>query len=241
MKTIKRFDEQLVEFIKIWIPEFKKDFFERQRQHDKVIVWLVGLSTGAIALLVSQQSKIGDFSLIYLKLTMLFLAITVFAGVIFRVCFYLIEQIDSDCFFHIESFCHVMSEDVNGPRELLPTCSASDIAQYLKDDMGIDGWDKWLIRDSLPREFWVKLYEDWALLWNKLEKEGLRNIGRTFVPLLGKSTEECEAMFSIPNPAVNQPNARLIALRKTRDFCYLSASVSFLLSILSIALGFLVQ
>lgn len=231
-----RSDEQIGSYLKVWIPEFRKDYVERLRQTDRVIVWLVGLSTGGLALLLSQYSKL-DFALYgYIKWASIFLVVAIVSGVIFRGIFYLTEALEVSHLFNLEGFCHGIGMEANGPRTLPEACTPVDIVGYLREDMGSEGYEKWL-NDNLPRDFWVKVYTGQADLWNQFEKDGMRRLGEILAPFLGKSVEEGEAIL-LENPEQKKRSVKLLnVLRKVRDGAYYFTLLGFLLAVVTISIG----
>jgi hypothetical protein len=231
-----RTDEQIGSYLRVWIPEFRKDYVERLRQTDRVIVWLVGLSTGGLALLLSQYSKIDSGLYCHIKWATIFLVSAIISGVVFRGVFYLTEALEVSHLFNIEGFCHGIGLEANGPRALPETCTPADIVGYLKDDMGSDGYEEWL-KDDLPRDFWVKVYMGQADLWNQFEKDGMRRLGEIMAPFVGKSVEEGAAIL-LENPEQKRKSVELLkVLRKVRDGAYYFTLLCFLLAIVTISVG----
>ena len=101
----KQFHQILIDYLKEVIPQYKKEVFERQRQTDNVVIWITGLSTGAIALILSQADNITFISLVDLKYTVFFLLCSIVAGVIFRAYIYTLEQVESEIIMGFEGYC----------------------------------------------------------------------------------------------------------------------------------------
>lgn len=237
MTHLKRADEQIVDLLRNILPNIREELLERQRKNDTVIVWLVGLSTGAVALIISQIEKLNAIPIDFIIWTVGLLGGAILAGVVFRGCFYLIEQREAACLFHIECFCHGASMEPNGPRQLSSTSTIPEISQYLREDMGLDGYDSWIDK-NLPRDFWVKMYTDWADLWNKQERDGLANLGKRFAPLIGKTEKECETLFTKEDKSSINGNALKI-LRWIREICYFGALGLFLAAVIALISGFI--
>jgi len=139
----KRADEQLVEYLTKFLPQYRSDFFQRQREKDKVIVWLTALSTGAIALILTQSKNLNISDPKFLKFSMVLFVLCILSGSIFRSLIYILEGIQSDLMHNFESFCHGYKSEVNGPMEINENWTIEDIAKSLKEDLGID-YDHWL-------------------------------------------------------------------------------------------------
>jgi len=73
------------------VPNLKNEAFERQRQTDNVVVWIVGLSTGVLALILSNVEKITFLSVGGLKIVVICLLFSILSGVVFRAFIYTLE------------------------------------------------------------------------------------------------------------------------------------------------------
>jgi len=81
----------LAEYYLKVVPNLKNEAFERQRQTDNVVVWIVGLSTGVLALILSNVEKITFLSVGGLKIVVICLLFSILSGVVFRAFIYTLE------------------------------------------------------------------------------------------------------------------------------------------------------
>jgi len=190
----KQTHQMLIDYFKDIIPQLKKEAFERQRQTDNVVIWITGLSGGAIALLFSYANSISFIPSVSIIISVLFFMCTIIAGVVFRAYIYDFERLDSLLLAKFEAYCYGSSYEPSGPIEITEHHTIQDIAESLKKDMGLD-YDDWLKIEGLNREFWVKHYRQWADFWKRSEEEGIKSLGRAFAPLLYKTPEETEDIF----------------------------------------------
>ena len=65
-------EKAVVKFLMDSVLSFKEMLFESSKQQDNITVWLVGMSTAALALLVSQYGKFSPGSDLALKLAVYF-------------------------------------------------------------------------------------------------------------------------------------------------------------------------
>ena len=228
--------EHVVDFFNKILPQYQQEVFERRRQTDNVVIWISGLSTGAIALILAQFNNLSIHP-IFLKITVALFLFTVVSGVTFRGFIYLFEQLESELLMGFKGYCYAAtSVKFSGPIKLAEHHTIEQIAKSLKEDMGLD-YDSWLEKDYLDRNFWVNHYNKWADFWNKAENEGLRNLGKAFAPLLGKKPEETEELF-LSKQDNKQTIRRTIRYRNICDRSYGLLLVFFVLAILSITVGF---
>ena len=77
-------DETLARSLRDHFVTFKELNFESGKQRDSIVAWLVGMSTGAIALIISQSSKLSPALYPAFKWGIGFLAGTIIFGLLFR-------------------------------------------------------------------------------------------------------------------------------------------------------------
>lgn len=231
--------EQVIDFFKARLPEFKKEVFERQRQTDNVVVWVAALSTGAIALILASSSNSPLINLSILKITVGFFLLTIISAVVFRAFVYTLERLESELAQGFEGYCYSATCEVFGPIKITETHTIEQIAKSLKEDMGRD-YDSWLSHEYLDRDFWVDHYNKWAEFWKHTEEEGLRNLGRAFAPLAGKTPEETEEIFLKPQDNTKSVR-KVILLRKTCYWSYNLIMIFFILAMVTVAIGFFIK
>lgn len=235
----KKFHEQLVDFYSKRLPEIKKEVFERQKQTDNVVVWIAGLSTGAIALTLAKFTEVTIIDTVWLKISVGFFLLTIISAVIFRSFFYNLQQKESDLIFNFEGYCFGLTCDTFGPITITEHHTIEQIAESLKKDMGLD-YDDWLEKDYLDRTFWVEHYQRWAEFWEKQEKDGINDLAKALAPLMGKLPEDVDGTV-----ITEQDNtAQIKNLVKLRNICqqaYRGVMFSFLLAISTIVLGFFIS
>lgn len=223
-------------FLKI-IPEHKKEVFERQRQTDNVVAWIVGIAVGALALIFSNLDKIAFLSLGEVKLVAFFLLCSVISGVVFRAYIYGLESKESELIMGFEGYCYGDSIEFYGPRTIAENHTVEDIAKSLKDDMGLN-YDDWLKHSYLDRSFWVDHYNRWAEFWKKSEQDGMYALAKAFSSLIDKSPEETLEILSGKKDNTQTVNSVRI-LRKICNQSYLSMLIFFGLAIIAIVVGFI--
>ncbi|MCK5609235.1 hypothetical protein KAR91_45595 [Candidatus Pacearchaeota archaeon] len=230
---------QLTNILKELLPRVQREEFERKRQTDNVVVWLAGLSTGAIVLIFSQSNKAPFIDFLTLKITVVFLLFTIIAGVIFRAFFYFLEQVEAELMLGFEGYCYATLCKPYGPIEITEVHTIEDIVKSLKEDMGFDYAD-WIDKECLTRDFWVEHYNKCADFWKKTEKEGFRQLGRQFAPIVGKKPEEMENLFLKTEGNSKSPQ-KAIKLRKVCHWAYSLMMIFFVLAIITVTIGYLIK
>lgn len=78
-------DQAFARFLRDHLLAFKEIIFESNKQRDNIVVWLVGMSTGSIALIISQFGKFNPTLYAALKVCVFFLTVTIICGLLFRI------------------------------------------------------------------------------------------------------------------------------------------------------------
>ena len=233
----KKSHEHFIDYLTDNLPRLQSEYAERQRETDKVVMWLTALSAGAIALIISNSNNLAISNPIYLKSSVLFFILGIISGVVFRAHVYFLEQIQSELISNFMSYCYGYTVEHNGPIEIKDYHTIQDIAGSLKNDMGLD-YDYWLTRDYLDRDFWVEHYQRRANHWETEDKRGLKMLGRQFASLLHKKPNETEKIFIEPEQDNSLPKKSKI-LTYICKISYVLLMLFFGLGMLSIAFGYL--
>lgn len=227
----------IINFYKDKLPEMKKEFFEPQKQIDNVVVWVAGLSTGAIALLLTKYDSNFIVELVYLKITVFFFLTTIISAVFYRSVFYFIQQMSLSLINNFEGFCFGYTAESFGPMEIEDYHTINDLADSLKNDMGYD-FDFMLENQSLDRNFWVDQYKKMAKIWTEHETQGFKNLAQAIAPLYGKMPNEVNETLITKHDNTSQIK-KYIMLNRIAKWSYLGVMIFFLLAIMTISIGFL--
>lgn len=232
----KQLHHEITRFLGERLPKFLHDANERRRQTDNVVVWITGLSVGAIALIISQAGNASFISTACLKVTVGCFLISVLSGVVFRAFIYRLEEAEASLAFHLEGYCFGASIEVRGPIEITENHSIEEIARSLKEDMGLD-YDGWLQHAYLDKSFWLDHYKKWAGFWHESDRQGMRNLEIAVAPLVGKTAEEAEGTLT----REWDQRKDVLVMNGIRYICnsaYILLLIFFGLAVLSIAIGF---
>lgn len=105
--------------------------------------------------------------------------------------FFPLEGLQAKKLLHFEGYCYGRNLKVSGPIEIQESHTIEDIAQSLKNDMGLD-YDHWLEYNYLDRDFWVDHYIHWADFWKESEEKGIMELSKAIAILDNKNPEEAE-------------------------------------------------
>lgn len=85
-------DQAFARSLRDHLLSYKETMFESGKQQDSIAVWLVGMSTGSIALIISQFGKFSPALYPSLKASVIFLTVTTILGLLFRIFHLLLQE-----------------------------------------------------------------------------------------------------------------------------------------------------
>lgn len=85
-------DQAFVKSFRDRLASYKEIMLESSKQQDSVAIWLVGMSTGSIALIISQFTKLDPTLYPALKAGVFFLTATIIFGLLFRVLHLILQK-----------------------------------------------------------------------------------------------------------------------------------------------------
>lgn len=159
--------------------DFHKDLKSQQDKisefFDKIIVWLIGLSTGAIALIFSSLDKLTFVCKSTINWTLGFLVASILFGIVGRI-FYAVATYLGYKFSSLFDFEIKLLEIPHKPRKLQDDESAEVIYQLMQEDFKVD-LPFILERKKLePKDNWHQVDEDARRSYKKYAEWSLSEI-----------------------------------------------------------------
>ena len=224
---------------------FKEMVFEPGKQQDSIAAWLVGMSTGAIALIIAQSGKFSPTLYPALKWSVSFLTGTITFGLLFRIFHLFLQERNQSNLRSVVAWLAACSEDTTeAPIELPEDASAELIAWCLYDHMGIDMTPELMI-DVITKndvEYWRNQYEEYTTSYHRLEeandqtrKRMIEDLYAFISDLEGLPVEKYEQI-------VKRDKSDGIRKRRIGKICtlsYILMCISFAISVLFISCGFI--
>ena len=240
-------DQAMAGFLRDQILSFKEMLFESGKQQDSIATWLVGMSTGSIALIISQFGKFSPNLYPALKMSLFFFTGTIILGLLFRIFHRHLQEKDIHDLMFVAGWLFGYSQNSNEiPIELPEDSSAEFIAWYLYNQMGIN-MDPQLIEyleNNTNVEYWQNLYEEYAILRHRLA-ESKHQIVRQMVEDFYALTDSLEGRPPQKYDEYEQTVRTIsesIRKRRLRKFCkfvYILMCISFAVSVLFISCSFI--
>ena len=238
-------DQAVARFLKDHLLSFKEIMFESSRQQDNIAAWLVGLSTGSIALIISQFGKFNPSLYLALKMSVLFLTATIILGLLFRVFHLFLQEHDRNDLMRINGWLVGYSEfSTEMPIELPEDSSAEFIALCLYHYAGIDVEPEFIesAKTKGDVEHWRSQYEKYVASYRNLEEaknqvvEHMVENFHEFLALLEGVTPQ-HFKQTIEND--KSMGIRKRRLKKSCNIFYILMCISFAISVSFISCSFI--
>ncbi len=198
-----------IEILGAFFNDWHKDVIEQGHKIseflDKTIIWIVGLSTGAIVLIFSSLDKLTFVPERTLNVTLSFLLSSIVFGILGKVL-YAIALYIGYSFSALFTVQLKMLELPHKPRELVGDETSEMIYQYIQEDFKIDMpsileqkkivvVEKWPLVDENARKFYEE-YSEWS---SESIKEAMKEINKIIISTFGYKEDYFEKQKSTKN------------------------------------------
>ena len=241
-------EQALARFLRDHLLSFKEMMFESGKQQDSIAVWLVGMSTGAIALIIAQSGKFSSALYSTLKWSVGFLTGTIILGLLFRIFHLLLQKKDRHDLMSINGWLFAYSEPVTEPPIELPEdASAELIAWCLYNHMGIDMTPELIIDIQTKNDvdYWRNQYEEYTTSYHRLEeandqteKRMIENLYVHMANLEGEPPPTYEQIVNI-DESDKSGGIRKRRIKKIYTLSYIFMCISFAIAVLFVSCGFI--
>ena len=241
----KRSDQEIAGFIKDNLPFFQEMYFESGKQQDNITVWLVGLSTGAIAIIISQIVKFNHSLHLSLKLSVFFLSVTVMLGLFFRILHLLLQKKDRRDMASIKGWLIGYTKSSTIPLIELPEDTPAELIveilhRHMELDTDIDSIKEVAAKKDV--EEWREVYKEYTIRHQRLEEIDQQAVKRMiegffeFIADLEGVPPQTYEQFSQTDKSAGVQKRRL---RKLCTSSYILMCISFAVSISIISWSFI--
>ena len=232
---IKTKKDALVEIFDNYNKELIDQGFKISEIFDRVIVWLVGLSTGTIVLIVSSLEKLSFFSKTSVNTILFFLVSSVISGVLGRIFFavgvYIGYFLSAQFSIRLK-----MNELQHDPRMLDESDTSEDVYEYFREDFKIEIPSLLEYRNNMPETDWHMAHKHARDLYQSFA-EGSRLSILDSLKVINQITTESFGYRDGYFEKYNNPSNRRKGVAH-RFFSY-SSYLLYILSALSFGIAFL--
>ena len=223
---------------------FKEMIFESGKQQDNITVWLVGMSTAALALIVSQYGKFSPGSFPALKLAVIFLTGTIIFGMLFRIFHLFLQRREQHDLMRLMGWLSGFRDQPTAVPIELPEDSTAELIAWsvyrlLGQEMG-PYWKQY-VETNNDVEYWRNEYEKVVKLYNRLQEADLQ----CTLEMLKKAQAFMANLDGEPAEKYQQPfeedQSAGIRKRRLRSSCgafYVIMCISFAVSVVFISWSF---
>lgn len=227
--------DHIAELFRDLLPEVQRTHFEVSARTDQVIVWLVGLATASIGLLIINIDRFAFLPRPTLQVTLIVLATVVLLGVTHRLVHHVLSSHQANLIFRLRSHLYGLTWTDHGPMDLSEYWTAQEVSDHLKADFGIN-YD-FLFESSAPIEKWRQIYKDIYSRYEEREKENLDRLRKTLADHLGLSSAEEGNLFEADGQALVLQARLARRIGRLSDALYVFTGVFFVLSVMLLTIG----
>ena len=170
-------DELLIQLFRELFPDLEKEMSAMGKSLVDVGVWLVGLSTGVLAILLSSSTASGTLHPLAFKLGVISFSLVILLGVLQRIIFHVAELKKWPLSVRLRAALIALSDDKPMASELQDHWTVKDIVKRLEDDFGVDYG---FLAEGIHREF---------------EKKGLNVLAQIICTHTGLSKDKEDSFF----------------------------------------------
>ncbi|MEI9911744.1 MAG: hypothetical protein WDO71_20105 [Bacteroidota bacterium] len=238
----KSYKEILGEIFEKWHKDLMDQGFKIAELLDKVIVWLIGLSTGAIVLIFSSLDKLIFVSKHTINTTLSFLVCAIVLGVVGRVLYAIAIYLG---FFMSSLFSMQlrMLEVPHDPRIVDDEDTSEDIYGYFLEDFKIDMPSLLEYKKSVAENNWSQahkyardLYNDYAELSRLKFQDAMKVITKITTDSFGYEADYFEKKKTISN----RKKGKILRFLTTFSYAlYISSALAFGTAVLYFFLQYL--
>jgi hypothetical protein len=177
---------------------------------DKIIVWLVGFSIGAIVLLISKNINIGEGYNISPFILILFCSLTIIFGILYRITAYISEIIGNDLLLSLKAgvIGHENPNTIHFPRNIDENSTLEQIRKFIAEEFNLELPLEKIVNLSAEekektRKLFIEILQKRA---SKISSEDLLEINKIKVVIkksLGCSEREINKLFEPQNRKIN--------------------------------------
>ena len=238
-------EKAVVQFLMDNILSFKEMLFESSKQQDNITVWLVGMSTGALALIVSQYGKFSPGSDLALKLAVIFLTGTIIFGLLFRIFHLFLQQRERHDLMRLMGWLSGFRDQPTAvPIELPEDSSAEFIAWSVYRLLGMETGPYWkqVVETNNDVEYWRNEYEKVVKLCNQLQEADLQctlEMSKKAQAFMANLDGEPAEKYQQPFEDNQSAGIRKRRLRNSCGAFYVMMCISFAVSVVFISCSFI--
>ncbi len=231
-------DELFANYVRVAFPDAEREYSNIARSSVDVGVWLVGLSTAVLALILSSTSVGEALNIWAYRCAIIIFSLVVLLAVIQRILFHIVERLKWPISFQLRTMLLFLTDTTRLANDLQNYWTVSDIVKRLKDDFGVDY--SFLIENNVPIDQVREAYNKQLEIHRKYEKEGEARLAKILCAHFGESIEKEKKYFG--SGEIDYEKIRTKArfannISFAADLAYYSSAIAFAIGIIILAIG----
>ena len=178
------------------MPRVEEGWKDIGRQSVQVITWLVGLSVGIIALIITNKTNVEYLNPGSAIAVLILLSIVIVSGATHRVLYLYAETLLLPVLTGLYGYLAGYTNPIEEPCELEEYWDRDEIVRRLKEDFEADY--SFLVERNVPLEGCREAYNSLYRIYKKIEQESVQEFLNVLAAYLGYTKEE-EKKFLSPS------------------------------------------
>lgn len=238
-EKIKSLDEIFAKYIIDLLPEAERDYLRLSSSSVEVSVWLVGLATGVVVLLMSNSTSKEILEPWAYQGGVIIFSLVVLCGVTQRIIFHIAELKKWPLSQSLRGCLIGYTDNVRTASELQEFWTVEDIVNRLRDDFGVNY--EYLLENEISLARAREAYISQMEIHRKFEEKGLATLSEIICAHHGLSKETEENYFGQKKiNDLNDTRVKAVAVNKVYNMAYIAyylTSALFVLGVVTLALG----
>ncbi|WP_289117090.1 hypothetical protein [uncultured Idiomarina sp.] len=235
-RKVSGFDEVLAKYFATMLPNAEREYFQIVKSSVDVSVWLVGLSTATIAVLLGSDSIKALLSSATLATSLIIFSLVTLFGVLQRILFHVAELKKWPLSLGLQAALTGLTDKTRVARELDEDWTVNDIVNRLREDFGVNY--NFLLRHNSSIEMARDSYREQLHIHRDFEQEGIKHLAKLMCAYFGLPKEEEDGYFNTEDLDAKRKQARTVnkIFRASFYSYYISASL-FVIAIITLVYG----
>lgn len=236
MRKVSGLDEILAGHFSAMLPEAEREYFSIVRSTVDVGVWVVGLSTGIIAVLMSSESARDILGQGIFRAGVILFSLVIMFGVIQRILFHIAELRKWPLSLRLKGSLIGLTDKTLIARELQDFWTVSEIVDRLREDFGVDY--SFLIETQATIEQARDAYASQLKIHREFEKTGLSKLAEIMCAHYGLPKTDEENYFNSADLEIIRNKAKAVdKIFNVSFYSYYLSAFLFAVGIITLAYG----
>lgn len=235
-KKVSGLDEILARYFSTILPNAEREYFHILKSSVDVGVWLVGLSTGVIAVLLGSDSIRSLLSDCIITVSLTLFSMVILFGVLQRILFHIGELKKWPLSLGLQATLTGLTDKTLTASELKDYWTVSDIVDRLREDFGMDY--RFLLQSNSSIERAREAYQEQLGIHREFEQKGMKQLAEIMCAHFGLPKEKEDDYFKPEDLDTKRTQARTVnRIFGASFYSYYASASLFVVGVITLAYG----